>query len=214
MKKSTIIVAHPDDETLWAGGTILSHPEWNWKIFTLTRRGDPDRSSKFEKALSYFGASGGMNDLNDDPDQPPLDPARVKKAVLELIKETPGREIVITHGPKGEYTRHLRHEEVSSAVTEMWIAREIESNQLWLFAYEDGNGDYLPRPEKGAELFSLPREVWARKRHLVRKIYGFDSDSWESRANPRIEGFWKFKSRENLKNWLNGGGYDEDPGAI
>jgi len=25
-KTVAIIVAHPDDETLWAGGTILSHP--------------------------------------------------------------------------------------------------------------------------------------------------------------------------------------------
>jgi len=25
-KSAAVIVAHPDDETLWAGGTILSHP--------------------------------------------------------------------------------------------------------------------------------------------------------------------------------------------
>jgi len=155
-----------------------------------------------------------MNDLNDDPDQKPLDPARVKKAVLEIIEETPGQEIVITHGPSGEYTRHLRHEEVCSAVTKMWIEGEIKSSQLWFFAYEDGNGDYLPRPEKGAELFHLPPEIWDRKRHVVRNIYGFNSDSWESRASPRIEGFWKFKSRDNLNNWLNGSGYVEGSGTI
>lgn len=28
IKTVGIIVAHPDDETLWAGGTILQHPEW------------------------------------------------------------------------------------------------------------------------------------------------------------------------------------------
>jgi LmbE family N-acetylglucosaminyl deacetylase len=27
-KNVAIIVAHPDDETLWAGGTILNHPYW------------------------------------------------------------------------------------------------------------------------------------------------------------------------------------------
>ena len=25
-----VIVAHPDDETLWAGGIILMYPEANW----------------------------------------------------------------------------------------------------------------------------------------------------------------------------------------
>ena len=24
-----VVVAHPDDETLWAGGLLLSHPEWS-----------------------------------------------------------------------------------------------------------------------------------------------------------------------------------------
>jgi hypothetical protein len=29
-KTVAVIVAHPDDEKLWAGGTILSHPFWNF----------------------------------------------------------------------------------------------------------------------------------------------------------------------------------------
>ncbi len=30
-----LVVAHPDDETLWAGGTLLQHPGWD------TLRGGP-----------------------------------------------------------------------------------------------------------------------------------------------------------------------------
>jgi len=26
-ENASVIVAHPDDETLWAGGTIMMHPE-------------------------------------------------------------------------------------------------------------------------------------------------------------------------------------------
>jgi LmbE family N-acetylglucosaminyl deacetylase len=33
-KNVAIIVAHPDDETLWAGGTILNHP--SWKCFIIS----------------------------------------------------------------------------------------------------------------------------------------------------------------------------------
>jgi len=29
-----VIVAHPDDETLWTGGMILMHPEWECKVFS------------------------------------------------------------------------------------------------------------------------------------------------------------------------------------
>jgi LmbE family N-acetylglucosaminyl deacetylase len=30
-----LIVAHPDDETLWAGGTMLNHPLWNFFVVCL-----------------------------------------------------------------------------------------------------------------------------------------------------------------------------------
>ena len=42
-ENAVVIVAHPDDETLWAGGTILMHPETHWTILTLCRTSDPDR---------------------------------------------------------------------------------------------------------------------------------------------------------------------------
>jgi LmbE family N-acetylglucosaminyl deacetylase len=50
-KTVAIIVAHPDDETLWADGTILEHPEWQCYIVSLCRKGDPDRAPKFVKTL-------------------------------------------------------------------------------------------------------------------------------------------------------------------
>ena len=58
VKTGAVLVAHPDDETLWAGGTILAHPEIGWTIMTLTRKFDTDRSSKFFKAAGLFGAKG------------------------------------------------------------------------------------------------------------------------------------------------------------
>ena len=36
-RKSAVIVAHPDDETLWCGGIILIHPEADWHIISLCR---------------------------------------------------------------------------------------------------------------------------------------------------------------------------------
>ena len=57
---AAVIVAHPDDETLWAGGFILSNPHTNWFIATLCRKSDPDRSKKFSLALQSYGAMGAM----------------------------------------------------------------------------------------------------------------------------------------------------------
>ena len=36
VRRVAVIVAHPDDETLWAGGLLLAHPEWTTFIATST----------------------------------------------------------------------------------------------------------------------------------------------------------------------------------
>ncbi|MCF7889713.1 PIG-L family deacetylase [Candidatus Bipolaricaulota bacterium] len=204
VKKIAVIVAHPDDEALWAGGTILAHPDKGWNIFSLTRAGDDDRAPRFRQALSYYGASGAISDMDDGKKQEPLDPNEIKETVLELMGREEDFDLVITHAPKGEYTNHRRHEEVSSCMTELWLGKSIAVNQFWMFAYDDGGGKHHPRPQKNAELFPLPEQVWNRKKHLIEEIYGFKSSSWEGRINPRIEAFWKFENREDLRSWLKG----------
>jgi len=57
-KNCALIVAHPDDETLWAGGTVLINPEVNWEIISLCRKSDEDRNPKFFKSLMLLEISG------------------------------------------------------------------------------------------------------------------------------------------------------------
>ncbi len=204
MKKATMVVAHPDDETLWAGGTVLNHPEWKWRIFTLTRRNDPDRSAKFHKVLSFYGARGDMGDLYDGPEQEPFDPRQLRRIILDLLGEERSPDVLLTHGPEGEYTRHVHHEAVSRSVSDAWLEGRIDAEELWFFAYEDGQGKYSPRPRAGAKIFSFSPEIWEKKQRAVEEIYGFNSDDWEAKANQRTESFFVFKERDRLKRWLAG----------
>jgi len=71
-KTVAVVVAHPDDETLWAGGTMLSNPGKNYFVASLCRKNDHDRAPKFAQALEAFGADGSMSDLEDGPEQIPL----------------------------------------------------------------------------------------------------------------------------------------------
>ena len=189
--KVVVLVAHPDDETLWAGGTLLMHGGWTTFVGTLCRAGDADRAPKFFRALDLLGAKGAMADLDDGPAQEPLDEAQVRAALLPLVPKE-HFDLVLTHGLKGEYTRHLRHEEVSRSVLQMWAEGEIRSRELWLFAYDDEEGRQLPRAENDADiLVDLSDEAWAVKRNLLTEIYGFISESWEVQTNPRREAFWR-----------------------
>lgn len=190
-----IIVAHPDDETLWAGGLLLSHPEWSPVIVSLCRGSDPDRAPKFRRALERLGATGHMGDLDDGPDQMPLSTAVVQEAVLSLLPER-SYDLLVTHAPQGEYTRHRRHEEISQAVWVLWRHQMIHAQELWQFAYEDGGGTYPPQPRKDATLqFQLPESIWAEKISILMEIYGFIEGSWELRASPRTEAFKVVRSK-------------------
>jgi LmbE family N-acetylglucosaminyl deacetylase len=201
-----LVVAHPDDEALWAGGTILMHPFWNWFILTLCRGNDPDRAPKFHRVLGIFRAKGEMGDLDDGPEQLPLDENRVKATVLELLPDK-HFDMLITHDPAGEYTRHLRHEETSKAIIHLWYEKKISVNEIRTFAYEDGQRAYFPQPVKNADIFlELPEEIWQKKYRIITETYGFKVNSFEAQTTPRAEAFWQFRKPEQAWQWYMKGG--------
>lgn len=189
-KNCAVIVAHPDDETLWVGGTILMHPRINWTIITLCRLSDPDREPRFRKAAQALSAESIMGDLDDGPEQFPLDPYEVSSAVIELLPSC-NYDLIITHDLSGEYTRHRRHEETGQAVTDLWKHEKLFARQLWRFAYEDAGRKYLPKAVKNADILKeLPADIWQEKYDIITKIYGFNKDSFEALTTPKQEAFW------------------------
>jgi len=191
-KSVAIIVAHPDDETLWAGGTILSHPSWDCFIVCLCRQSDKERATRFNNALKVLKAKGVMADLNDGPEQHPLKEQEVERAILDKLPQK-HFDLLITHSPTGEYTKHLRHEEVSKAVITMWSKRLISVDELWFFAYEDGNKDYFPKPILDASIYrTLTKRIWLKKYYIITEVFGFKKDSWEAQATTKDEAFWRF----------------------
>ena len=188
--RAAVVVAHPDDETLWCGGYILTHPEFLWRIVTLCRADDPDRAPKFRRILQCLGADGEMADLDDGPEQAPLPLKQVQETTARLLAGT-SFDLILTHGPNGEYTRHRRHDECCQAVVALWRSGVVDTRRLWLFAYEDGNRAYLPRVRDDADRRDLlAHEVWLEKRRLITDLYGFGPESWEAQITPQEEGFW------------------------
>lgn len=202
-KNVAIIVAHPDDETLWAGGTIMSHPEWRCFVACICRAGDTDRAPRFAAALKALGAAGSMADMDDGPEQTPLPIPAVEEQVLQLLPHTQF-DLIITHNIAGEYTRHRRHEEVSEAVFRLWKADLLSSPELWLFAYDDGGHTHFPVADPTAGIYlSLPAPVFQHKKELITGIYGFSQDSWEAQITPPAEAFWTFSTVAGAEQWLN-----------
>ncbi len=201
-KNIVVIVAHPDDETLWAGGTILSHSDCDWLIVSLCRASDADRAPKFNKALKALKSHGIIGDIDDGPEQKPLKTNYLDKAILDLLP-VKHFDMIISHSPAGEYTRHIRHEEIGAAVVRLWSTNQIVANQYWAFAYEDGDKKYLPRHVENATIYNtLPKRIWEQKQKIITDIYGFDNDSWEARTTPKTEAFWQFTKPKDAVKWF------------
>jgi len=192
-----VVVAHPDDETLWTGGTMLMHPEAKWTVITLCRGSDHNRLHKFFRALEQFNATGAMGNLDDGPEQSPLSDREVQNTILSLLS-LEKFDLIITHGLRGEYTRHLRHEETGKAVLALGKTGELSASQIWMFSYEDGGGKYLPRPILDSDIrIRLPKETWRKKYDIITQIYGFTPESFEARTTPREEAFRVLKPGDN-----------------
>ncbi len=200
-KSVLMVVAHPDDETLWAGGTILRHPEWDLQVVSLCRGSDADRAPKFYKVAKILGFRGVMGDLDDGPTQAPLQKGAIPFALQKLLSDT-HFDLIITHNPGGEYTRHRRHEEVGSTMLQLWKQEVLIAPEFWTFAYEDGGKAYLPRAIVHSSFYDeLPKNIWQKKYRIITETYGFEYDSFEANTTPRAEAFWKLTHTQASYPW-------------
>lgn len=201
-KSVAIIVAHPDDETLWAGGTILSHPSWECFIVCLSRSNDSERAPRFYNALKVLKSEGIMGDLDDGPDQLPLDEGDVEQVILDLLPRK-HFDLIISHNPAGEYSRHIRHEEAGKAVTKLWHSGKIFTLELWSFAYKAVGKENYPKPVEDASVYRLlTKRIFHRKYNIITETYGFETNSFEARATSRAEAFWQFTDPLDAGRWL------------
>jgi LmbE family N-acetylglucosaminyl deacetylase len=199
---AAVIVAHPDDETIWVGGTLLLHPDWQLTVVSLCRGDDSDRAPRFFRAVAEFKAEAFIGNLDDGPDQPPLPESEVQQTILSLLPEK-HFDYILTHSPYGEYTRHLRHEETSQAVVSLWASNRISANEIWMFAYEDDGKRYSPRPIRTAhQVIKLPEHIWQMKYRIITDLYGFTPDSFEAGAVSLEEAFWCFRAPDEFNKWL------------
>ncbi len=203
LRRAAVVVAHPDDEIIWVVGLLLENPHWEVTVVSMCRASDPDRSRRFRRVARELGVTGLMADLPDDPDQTPLEACDVESGVMSKIG---GRsfDLLLSHNPVGgEYTRHRRHEEVGMAVARLWCFRRLTARALWMFAFEDGEGAYIPHPRADAHFHLSCGESTAKeKRRLITGVYGFSPSGFEAHAAGKHEAFFCWSSAEELMKWL------------
>ncbi len=181
MEKSEalVVVAHPDDETIWMGGTILRNKDWNWTILSLCRASDADRKPKFDRVCKVYKAKGLIYDLDDEA----MKPVDVEE-ITETIRKGLGKKdfnFIFTHGKNGEYG-HVRHLDAHRAVESMIERGELKADKVYFFNYKKGdNVPYpelkAPKPIETADLvLPLTDKELELKKEIVRDIYGYPNE--------------------------------------
>lgn len=162
-----LIVAHPDDETIFCGGTLLSYPEWNWNIICVTMQQDTPRPQEFDDAMKMFKNFGvninsylTLNKPDYNQDLSLQDHDEWKHSIIQLNAKP---DIVFTHNEMGEYG-HKHHIAVSK------IVRELFSN-VWEFVYP-GDVNISPQPRKSkVNEIQLNRNILDKKKQIYDTCY-------------------------------------------
>lgn len=110
-----MIVAHPDDETLWGGAHVS---EGGWLVVCLSNKTTHHggRAVEFHEAMGALGAEGIILEY---PDKESWDGERTREDLakdVEAVLACKNWKLVVTHNPDGEYG-HQHHMAASQVVT-------------------------------------------------------------------------------------------------
>ena len=164
-----MIVAHPDDETIWGGAHLL---EGGYLVLCITNGDNVVRAAEFQKAVRQ---SGNIPLILQYPDKT----AGVRdswkgcmeniRADIRFVLSAKHWELIATHNPSGEYG-HVHHRLVSRLTAEEYESLSCAA-QLCFF------GTYHTRAEieSAPEAFpALPDDTLCEKQTLCR-IYASQS---------------------------------------
>jgi len=205
-KRALTIVAHPDDETIWMGGFILTHPQMDWTIFSLCRASDPDRAPKFKKICKHYGAEAIIADLEDDgklslkqtlpiikklilkniipsrrsplrASQPEGDTSTCRLQVATATKQEKF-DYIFTHGANGEYG-HPRHIGIHQVVKQLIQDKLLQPKTIFYFNYKKTSQKKfspLTACRNSDLILKLTKVEFAKKKKIMTDIYGFNSN--------------------------------------
>lgn len=118
-----MIVAHPDDETIFGGQEILTGEDWN--VICLTNRTSIVRAKEFEMACNRLGAEFEMYGFPDRWEGfTEVELGTIRSLIIDYMNYGDW-EYVVTHNADGEYG-HIQHQQIHKIVTEIAGKHGIE----------------------------------------------------------------------------------------
>ena len=114
-----MIVAHPDDETIWGGAHLL---DGGYFVLCITNGKNKRRADEFRRAVEKSGNTSLILDYPDKTNFVRNDWNYSKEGIeadIQLVLSAKHWDFVVTHNPDGEYG-HIHHKMTSEITTEVY----------------------------------------------------------------------------------------------
>lgn len=116
------ITAHPDDESLWVGGTLAAIGNMtnvHASVMCLTGRDDENRSQEFKQAIAHANLASSVLLPHPIPEKGgvPLEDIRglVASGLAQLDAQLSDFDLVISHSHYGDEHTHHQHKQLFGA---------------------------------------------------------------------------------------------------
>ena len=175
---SLLFVAHPDDEALFFGAELVTHPSC-WVVVSLTNGNNQWRKAEFEESMRRSGAVGLIWNYKDCSTCLPfvsteLSPILLEDQVRFLLDLRSDWSRIVTHGIAGEYG-HPQHRALHNVIVN--VCEDIGClEKLWCVHPVAWHQDWVSRSHSHSQLerFSL-LEAYGSQRDAIRKFINLET---------------------------------------
>lgn len=170
--KGLVIVAHPDDETMFCGGTIAKF-KWNWTVVSAAHSLDSPRGQEFAAACSVLGARPIMLGVGYQGKEAttPIDGTELGTRLLATVS-LHEYDVVLTHNEDGEFGN-------KDHIVVNRVVRKLRNRGVWCFGFNQPVVDLAVKlDEKAREAKRAAMEQYRSQRDRIILVEVRDEETY------------------------------------